>query len=186
MGEKVVQIEETVETWAQARLEALAAQAGEAASQYYLRAAQERARRPRSEWGRLGVRVRPLRAALAAVAQPLGACPRRGPGGALCRDPPTCAQYLAGSHGLPPAREAGTHRRRAGRRGDRVADLAPWQDRPLPLGERVAWGSREGAVVDTAGRSEGAVGAPLGRLSRGLQESQYPALGQKVRHISRN
>ena len=66
MAEKAVQIEETVETWAQARLEALAAEAGEAASQYYLRAAQERARRPRSEWGRLGVRVRPLRAARSA------------------------------------------------------------------------------------------------------------------------
>ena len=62
MAEKVVQIEETVETWAQARLKALAAEAGEAASQFYLQAAQERAKRPRSEWGRLGVRVRPLRA----------------------------------------------------------------------------------------------------------------------------
>jgi hypothetical protein len=62
VGEQAVQIEETVEAWAQARLEALAAEAGEAASQFYLHAAQERARRPRSEWGRLGVRVRPLRA----------------------------------------------------------------------------------------------------------------------------
>ena len=62
MAEKAVQIEETVETWAQARLEALAAEAGEAACQFYLQASQERAKRPRSEWGRLGVRVRPLRA----------------------------------------------------------------------------------------------------------------------------
>jgi hypothetical protein len=66
MAEKAVQIEETVETWAQLCLEALAAEAGEVASQFYLLAAQERAKRPRSEWGRLGVRVRPLRAARAA------------------------------------------------------------------------------------------------------------------------
>jgi hypothetical protein len=66
MADEALQIEETVESWAQARLEALAAEAGEAASRFYLLAAQERAKRPRSEWGRLGVRVRPLRAARSA------------------------------------------------------------------------------------------------------------------------
>jgi len=59
-------IEETIEHWALARLEKLAAEAGEVASGFYLRAAQERAHRPRSEWGRLGVRVRTLRATRAA------------------------------------------------------------------------------------------------------------------------
>jgi hypothetical protein len=62
MSDEARRIEETVEAWAQARLEALAAEAGEVASQFYLRAARERASRPRSGWGRLGVRVRPLRA----------------------------------------------------------------------------------------------------------------------------
>jgi len=57
---------ETIERWAQARLEDLAAEAGEVASRFYLRAAQERAQRPRGEWGRLGVRVRTLRTARAA------------------------------------------------------------------------------------------------------------------------
>jgi hypothetical protein len=66
MAEKAVQIEESVETWEQARLEALATEAGEAASRFYLLVAQERAKRPRSQWGRLGVRVRPLRAARSA------------------------------------------------------------------------------------------------------------------------
>ena len=66
MSDEARRIEETVEAWAQARLEALAAEAGEVASLFYLRAAQERANRARSEWGRLGVRVRPLRAARAA------------------------------------------------------------------------------------------------------------------------
>jgi len=66
MSEQSPKIEETIEQWAQARLEALAAEAGEVASQFYLRAAQERAQRPRSEWGRLGVRVRPVRAERAA------------------------------------------------------------------------------------------------------------------------
>ena len=66
MADEALQIEETVETWAQARLEALAAEAGEAASRFYLLVAQERAKRPRSQWGRLGVRVRPLRAARSA------------------------------------------------------------------------------------------------------------------------
>ena len=59
-------IEETIEHWALARLEKLAAEAGEVASGFYLRAAQERGHRPRSEWGRLGVRVRTLRATRAA------------------------------------------------------------------------------------------------------------------------
>ena len=66
MSEETPQIEETVEQWAQARLEALAAQAGEVASGFYLCAAREREHRPRSEWGRLGVRVRPVRAERAA------------------------------------------------------------------------------------------------------------------------
>jgi hypothetical protein len=66
MSDETRRIDETVEAWAQARLEALAAEAGEVASQFYLRAARERASRPRSEWGRLGVRVRPLRAVRAA------------------------------------------------------------------------------------------------------------------------
>ena len=66
MADEALQIEETVETWAQARLEALAAEAGEAASRFYLLASQERAKRPRSEWGRLGVRVRAVRAERAA------------------------------------------------------------------------------------------------------------------------
>jgi hypothetical protein len=66
MADEALQIEETVESWAQSRLEALAAEAGEAASRFYLLAAHERAKRPRSEWGRLGVRVRPLRAARSA------------------------------------------------------------------------------------------------------------------------
>ncbi|MBK1699402.1 hypothetical protein CKO22_00300 [Thiococcus pfennigii] len=55
-------IEETVERWAQARLAALAAEAGEVAALFYAQAARERARRPRSQWGRLGVRVRRVRA----------------------------------------------------------------------------------------------------------------------------
>ena len=66
MSQERPEIEETIERWAQARLEALAAEAGEVASRFYLRAAQERANRPRGEWGRLGVRVRTLRAARAA------------------------------------------------------------------------------------------------------------------------
>ena len=66
MSEEARRIEETVEAWAQVRLQALAAQAGEVASQFDVRAARERASRARSEWGRLGVRVRPLRSARAA------------------------------------------------------------------------------------------------------------------------
>jgi hypothetical protein len=66
MSDEARRIEEIVEAWAQARLEALAAEAEEVASLFYLRAAQERANRARSEWGRLGVRVRPLRAVRAA------------------------------------------------------------------------------------------------------------------------
>jgi hypothetical protein len=62
----MLQIEETVEAWAHARLVALAADAAEVASQFYLRAARERAERPREEWGRLGVRVRAVRAERAA------------------------------------------------------------------------------------------------------------------------
>ena len=66
MSRETPEIEETVEAWAHARLEALAAEAAEVASQFYLRAAQERAARPREEWGRVGVRVRPVRAVRAA------------------------------------------------------------------------------------------------------------------------
>ena len=66
MSQETPEIMETIEHWAQARLEALAAEAGEVASRFYLRAAQERAKRPRGEWGRLGVRVRALRTARAA------------------------------------------------------------------------------------------------------------------------
>ncbi len=66
MSQERPEIAETIERWAQARLEDLAAEAGEVASRFYLRAAQERAQRPRSEWGRLGVRVRTLRTARAA------------------------------------------------------------------------------------------------------------------------
>jgi hypothetical protein len=49
MSRETSQIEETVEAWARARLEALAAEAAEVASEFYLRAAQERAERPRDE-----------------------------------------------------------------------------------------------------------------------------------------
>ena len=66
MARETPEIEETVEVWARARLEALAAEAAEVASEFYLRAAQQRGQRPRAEWGRLGVRVRPVRAASAA------------------------------------------------------------------------------------------------------------------------
>ena len=66
MSEQTPRIEEAIEAWAQARLQALAAEAGEVASRFYLRAAQERATRPRSQWGKLGVRVRPVHAARAA------------------------------------------------------------------------------------------------------------------------
>jgi len=66
VSEETRRIEETVEAWAHARLVALAANAAEVASQFYLRAARERAERPRDEWGRLGVRVRPVRAERAA------------------------------------------------------------------------------------------------------------------------
>jgi hypothetical protein len=66
MSQERPEIADTVEHWAQTRLDALAAEAGEVASRFYLRAAQERANRPRGEWGRLGVRVRALRTARAA------------------------------------------------------------------------------------------------------------------------
>ena len=66
MSEETRRFEATVESWAHARQVALAAEAAEVASQFYLRAAQERAERPRDEWGRLGVRVRPVRAERAA------------------------------------------------------------------------------------------------------------------------
>ena len=49
MSEETRRIEETVEAWAQARLQALAAEAGEVAAGSYLRAARERGNRPRSE-----------------------------------------------------------------------------------------------------------------------------------------
>ena len=66
MSRETPEIEEAVEAWARARLEALAAEAAEVASQFYLRAAQQRGERPREEWGRLGVRVRAVRAERAA------------------------------------------------------------------------------------------------------------------------
>jgi hypothetical protein len=66
MSQARLEIAETLEHWARTRLEALAAEAGELAAGFYLRAAQERAQRPRSEWGRLGVRVRVLRTARSA------------------------------------------------------------------------------------------------------------------------
>ena len=66
MSQERPEIAETIERWAQARLKDLAAEAGEVASRFYLRAVQERASRPRGEWGRLGVRVRSLRTARAA------------------------------------------------------------------------------------------------------------------------
>jgi hypothetical protein len=59
-------IEAVIDAWAEERLAALAAEAGELAARFFERAAQERARRPRSEWGRLGVRVRRPRAGRAA------------------------------------------------------------------------------------------------------------------------
>ena len=49
MSEETRHIEETVEAWAQARLQALAAEAGEVAAGSYLRAAREGWNRPRSE-----------------------------------------------------------------------------------------------------------------------------------------
>jgi hypothetical protein len=66
MSDETRNIEETVEEWAKARLEALAAEAGELAALFYERAARERANRPRSQWGRLGVRVRSARASRSA------------------------------------------------------------------------------------------------------------------------
>jgi hypothetical protein len=66
MSRETSQFEKTVEVWARARLQALAAEAAEVASEFYLRAARERAERPREEWGRLGVRVRAVRAERAA------------------------------------------------------------------------------------------------------------------------
>jgi hypothetical protein len=55
-----------IEALAQERLAALAAEAEALAAAFYAQAAQERARRARSQWGRLGVRVRPLRGERAA------------------------------------------------------------------------------------------------------------------------
>jgi hypothetical protein len=49
MSEETRHIEETVEAWAQARLQALAAEAGEVAAGSYLRAVREGGNRPRSE-----------------------------------------------------------------------------------------------------------------------------------------
>jgi hypothetical protein len=66
MSQETPEIEETIEHWAQARLQALAVEAGEVAAEFYLRAARKRENRTRSEWGRLGVRVRPARAQRAA------------------------------------------------------------------------------------------------------------------------
>jgi hypothetical protein len=51
-----------MDLWAQERLGALAAEAEALAAAFYAQAARERARRPRSQWGRLGVRVRRLHA----------------------------------------------------------------------------------------------------------------------------
>jgi hypothetical protein len=62
MADEAPNIEKTVEDWAQVRLEALAVEAGEMATLFYEQAARERANRPRSQWGRLGVRVRSVRA----------------------------------------------------------------------------------------------------------------------------
>jgi len=62
MSDETPDIGEVVENWAQARLEELAAEAGEVATLFYERTARERANRPRSQWGRLGVRVRSVRA----------------------------------------------------------------------------------------------------------------------------
>jgi hypothetical protein len=62
MSDETPDIEGIVEDWAQARLEGLAAEAGDVAALFYERAARERANRPRSQWGRLGVRVRSVRA----------------------------------------------------------------------------------------------------------------------------
>jgi hypothetical protein len=66
MADAPQRIEDVVEAWAQARLAALAAQAEELAAEYFARVAQARAGRPRSHWGRLGVRVRAVRAERAA------------------------------------------------------------------------------------------------------------------------
>jgi hypothetical protein len=66
MSDETQKIEDTVEDWAQARLESLAAEAGELAALFYQQAARERANRPRSQWGRLGVRVRSVRASRSA------------------------------------------------------------------------------------------------------------------------
>jgi hypothetical protein len=66
MSDETPNIEETVENWAQARLEALAAEAGDVAALFYEQAARERGNRPRSQWGRLGVRVRSIHAARSA------------------------------------------------------------------------------------------------------------------------
>ena len=51
-----------VEDWAQTRLAALRATAEDLVGQFWAQAALERGRRPRKEWGRLGVRVRLQRA----------------------------------------------------------------------------------------------------------------------------
>jgi hypothetical protein len=66
MSDETPDIEEIVENWALARLEELAAEAGEVATLFYERAARERSNRPRSQWGRLGVRVRSVRASRSA------------------------------------------------------------------------------------------------------------------------
>ena len=49
MSHERPEIADTVEAWAQARLQALAAEAGEVAAGSYLRAAREGGNRPRSE-----------------------------------------------------------------------------------------------------------------------------------------
>jgi hypothetical protein len=65
-SQETLDIGDTVEDWAQARLAALATEAGDVAALFYEQAARERATRPRSQWGRLGVRVRAVRASRSA------------------------------------------------------------------------------------------------------------------------
>ena len=99
MSREMLQIKETVEAWARARLEALAAEAAEVASAFYLRAARERAERPRDEWGRLGVRVRAVRAERAPPApSPSSGSPgagSTGPGAGRGPSRPICGAVKA-------------------------------------------------------------------------------------------
>jgi len=54
-----------LDTWLQTRLTALRGEAEAVAAQFWAQAATERSRRPKKEWGRLGVRVRLQRTARA-------------------------------------------------------------------------------------------------------------------------